>query len=177
MSDRVEDAIVRLFTQEATENPSTRALVAVIDEAARDPEAAIAAFDRDRHDLASIVPIDTARKPRTRERLAVDVHNAGLLLRFDHGEHAGSRRYVELVDTNARTIIARDPMPSIMAVDAEGVLAPEYVELPGPNCLDTLSERLKLTDAERIALRTRREDAALMLAEYAAIRRAELETP
>lgn len=128
-------------------------------------------------DLAAIVPIATARKPRSKKQLTVDIHNAGLLMRYEYGESATSRKYAELVDTNARQIIARDPMPSVMVVGPDGALVPEFVELPGPNCLDTMSARLKLTDEERALFRTRREDAELLLAERAAQMRAGLETP
>lgn len=124
---------------------------------------------------AAIVPIDSARKPRSARQFGVDVHNAHLLIRYDYGETPSSRKYVELVDTEAKQIIARDLMPSIMVLDEDGVLVPKYVEIPGPNCLDTLSKCLKLTAEERVLFRTRHADSAAMVAEYAAIRRSELE--
>ncbi len=125
---------------------------------------------------ADIIPIATARKPRTAAQFAIDVHNAHLLISYNYGESAASRKYVELVDTEVKAKIARDPMPSIMVLDADHLLVHEHVEIPGPNCLDTLSSKLKLTPQEREIFRTRREDAALLLDEYAEIRRAEIET-
>lgn len=128
-------------------------------------------------DIAAIIPIARAVKPRTAKQLGIDIHNAGLLMRYDYGDSPSSRKYAELVDANAKVIIARDPMPSVALFDAEGVLETVHVELPGPNCLDTMSARLKLTGEERTLFRTRREDAALLLAERAEAMRAELETP
>lgn len=122
---------------------------------------------------AGIIPINSARKPRTAARLAADVHNAGLEMRFDHGLTPSSRRWAELWQRDA--CIARDPMPTVAAFDGDGVLVQRPVEIPGPNCLDKMSEVLGLTDAERVAFRTRREDAELLLAEHAAAIRDELE--
>lgn len=127
----------------------------------------------DRHELAAIVPIDSARKPRTAARLAADVHNAGIEMRFDHGRTPSSRKWAELWQRD--TCIARDPMPSIGAFDGDGVLVQRPVEIPGPNCLDKISEVLGLTDAERALFRTRREDAEILLAEHIAASRNGLE--
>lgn len=129
----------------------------------------------DAFDIAAIIPITSARKPRSEQRLAADVHNAGLVVWFAYGATPNSRHYAELVQHGA--VIARDPMPTVMVQGADLVLESQPVEVPGPNCLDKLSEVLGLTDAERALFRTRREDVDALVAEAAKEARARIVAP
>lgn len=125
--------------------------------------------------LGDVIPITSARKPRSEQRLAADVHNAGLVVWFAYGATPNSRHYAELVQHGA--VIARDPMPTVMVQGADLVLESQPVEVPGPNCLDKLSEVLGLTDAERALFRTRREDVDALVAEAAKEARARIVAP
>lgn len=123
--------------------------------------------------VADIIPIASRRPCRSKKQLVADVHNAGLRMVYNLGASAQSRRYAELWQRDQ--CIARDPLPTMYAQDDEGLLTHLPVELPGPNCLDAMSVALDLTEKERAEFRTRREDAATLLAEYAAAKRGEIE--
>lgn len=124
---------------------------------------------------AAIVPIESARRPRSRQWLEAEVHNRNLRMRFVYGATPTSRHYVELWCGDA--CVARDPMPTIMTQADDLTLVSRPVEVPGPNCLDALSGVLGLTDAERALFRTRREDAETLVTEAAKEQRGRLETP
>lgn len=161
-------------------DPIARAMVVGqprIDDIEPDGSRCVLEFDAPASDLAAIVPFDPRRprRIRTRQWFTAELHNRGLVINYDSGPSPRSRKFAELKRDGA--IIARDPMPTIMVLDAERRMVPMPVEIPGPNCLDALSTALGLTDEEREAFGTRREDAALMLAQASAESREELETP
>ena len=129
----------------------------------------IAVIPADRHDLAAIIPIAVARKPRSQRWLEAEIHNRNMRLRC----HYSAEPFVEFWEGDR--CIGRDPMPTIMLLDDDRALFAMPVEAPGPNCLDAMSLALGLTDAERELFRTRREDAAALLKEHGNHVRAELE--